>query len=228
MSAYRIISRRETLFEDRREAGRLVARELLGNKGDAVIVGIPRGGLLVAREIARILECPLDFILAQKIGAPENAECAVGAVAEKGVSSVDEALFNLIPQSYLDEEIRRQSADICRRSVAYRAHLAKLELAGRTVVITDDGAAMGQTMIAASVSVRREKPKRLVIALPVAPEKLVGRLSAQADEVVCLASPPGFEAVGQHYRRFAPVEETEVIKILDEERERRLLTLGEA
>jgi len=214
----RIISHNDELFQDRREAGRLLAAELAAYRGrGAVVLGIPRGGVVVARELARGLEAELDIILAHKLRTPDNPELAVGSVAEDGRLFLNEAVTREmgVADAYLRQEKARQLAEIRRRTELFRRVRPKVSLSGRTVIVTDDGVATGATAQAALWAVRLEKPEKLVAALPVGPEATIKRLARDADEMICLRTPPLFAAVGQFYLRFEAVEDEEVLKILE-------------
>jgi putative phosphoribosyl transferase len=219
----RIISHSEAPFADRQEAGQLLAEELsdLRHK-NAVVLGIPRGGLVVAREIAHALNADLDIVLSRKLRAPGNPELALGALVENGELYLNEALMQQmrINPIYIEEEKRLQAAEIHRRSQLVRSVLPRVSLKGRAVVVTDDGIATGATMQAALWAVRKEGPRFITAALPVGPEETVRRLAADADDIVCLRTPPYFAAVGQFYARFNQVEDQDVLAILKAEKER--------
>lgn len=223
MGTCRIVSRSEEPFEDRREAGAELALELAGlRKEHPVILGIPRGGLEVAAEIARVLEADLDFVMARKVAAPDQPEYALGAVTEGG-----RLFLNPRERPSPDDmrEIREWSAReygvLVRRLGTYRGALAKLPLKNRVVVLTDDGAATGLTFEAALSAVREEGPRRLVAALPVAPEETIKRIAASADLAVCLRCPKLLFSVGQFYDHFEPFEDPAALELLKEEAKRR-------
>jgi len=223
MGIIRLISRDDTPFADRREAGRRLAVELMALAGDRpVVLGIPRGGLAVAREIAAAMDAALDIVLSRKLRAPGNPELALGALAENGEVYLNRALIeqlNISP-AYIAEEKEIQAADIAQRRRLIRAILPRVPLAGRTVIITDDGVATGATLQAALWAVRAEAPRHTIVALPVGPEETLMRLSADCDSLVCLKAPADFTAVGQFYRRFDQVEDAEVRQILEQARQR--------
>jgi putative phosphoribosyl transferase len=223
MGELRILSNRGELFEDRREAGRLLAEQLSAYRGQkAVVLAIPRGGTVVGQEIARSLEADLDIVLAHKLGAPAHAELAMGSVAEDGKVFLNQEVIRelAIGRTYIDQEKARQMAEIRRRSLQFRQVYPKVPLAGRTVIVTDDGVATGATTQAAIWAVRLEKPEKLIMALPVGPEDTITRLAQDIDEMICLRTPPLFSAVGQFYVRFEPVEDEEVLEILKDEQRR--------
>lgn len=229
MSAYRIISDSEEPFQDRIEAGNLLAQELKSLAGEnPLILGIPRGGLIPARQIAHALSGDLDLILAHKLGAPGNPELAMGAIVEGGKVFLDQEVVDYLGESndYIRVEKENQLKVIEKRSLAYRKILARVAVKDRIVVITDDGAARGLTMQAALWAVRHEKPKHLICALPVAPENTVKKLAQYADEVLCLRCPLDFAALGQFYLSFDQVGDEEVFEILSEEAKRKRVHHG--
>lgn len=224
MGKLRIISHSDEPFRDRQEAGQLLARQLSRFRGQGVVVlGIPRGGIIIARELARELEADLDIVLSRKLGMPGNPELAMGSVAEDGKLFLNQALVKElgIAARYVEQEKEHQMAEIARRAELIRRSVPKLSLEGRLVVVTDDGVATGATTQAALWAVRQEHPGKLIAAIPVGSEDTVRRLAEDADEMVCLRAPPFFAAVGQFYMRFDPVEDEEVLEVLKEHRQRK-------
>jgi len=223
MGTLRIVSRSERIFDDRVDAGRLLAEELLPSRGCCVVVlGIPRGGLVIAREVARALHGELDVVLARKLGAPGNPEVALGAVAEDGKVLLNDpapAWFGA-DENYLEEQRSRILGEISRLGSTFRKIRPKVPLRDRRVIVTDDGAATGATMKAALWAVRNERPKEVIAALPVAPQDTVASLAEVADQCLCLCTPRWFYAVGQFYLRFEQVDDEQVIEILQEEAQR--------
>lgn len=217
------ITQASTAFPSREAAGRMLARRLMSYAGaNVVVLGIPRGGLPVAKEVADALGAPLDVIVVRKLGAPGQAELGIGAVVD---GDHPRAIFNQeileylgVPDEYIDAEVGRQLKEAKRREAAYRGGRAKIPLAGKTVIVVDDGIATGSSVRAALRGVRREKPKQLVLAVPVAPVESVEALRGEADEIVCLETPGNFFAVGQFYRDFHQVTDDEVKEILRAER----------
>jgi predicted phosphoribosyltransferase len=183
-----------------------------------VVLGVPRGGVVVAAEVARALGAELDIAVPRKLRAPHNPELAVGAVAEDGSVYVDERVATSlgVPPEYLQQEAAWQLEEIRRRLEAYRQGRPACELAGRTVVLVDDGIATGSTMVAAVRSVRRRGAARVVVAVPVAPPEAVRRLRVEGCEVVCAREDPLFVAVGQFYEDFTQVSDEEVQALLRE------------
>jgi putative phosphoribosyl transferase len=210
---------RRGLFADRSEAGRRLAERLLRFKDERpVVLALPRGGVPVGFEVARALDAPLDLILVRKIGAPFQPELAVGAVVDGGRAEtvVNEDLVRefQIPESYIAEERARQLEEIERRRDLYLAGRVRVPVEGHTAIVVDDGIATGATMEAALHATRRANPKRLVLATPVAPPDTIARLRPQADEVVCLATPRLFAAIGAFYDDFRQLSDEEVVDLL--------------
>ena len=206
-------------FKNRCEAGRRLAVALAGYKEQKpTILALPRGGVAVAAEVAAALEAPLDLILARKVGVPFQPELAMGAVVDGGGSimvrnedviehiSIDEAAF----KSACDAEF----AEIERRRDRYLGNRERAEVAGRTAIVIDDGIATGATTRAALRATRIRNPKRLVLAVPVAPSDSLSELRREADDIVCLEDHPMFEAIGFYYHDFRQVSDEEVIEIL--------------
>lgn len=203
-------------FADRTEAGRQLAAELERfTGGDVVVLAIPRGGVVVADEVARALGARLDVVIPRKVGAPGNPELGLGAVAPE-VEVLDERLIRTlgVGEIYLRDEIASQQREIERRAEAYRRGRPPVDVAGKVAVVVDDGVATGGTAIAALRWARRARASRVVLAVPVAPREALERLRAEADEVVVLAAPEPFYAVGQWYDWFGQVEDEEVVRIL--------------
>lgn len=205
------------LFLDRRDAGRRLAEELVKYRDEKpVILAIPRGGAVVAAEAARALKAPLSLIIPRKIGAPHDPEYAIGAVAEDGSMVLDnEAVAALgVPLEYIEQEKAVQMAEIKRRRKEYASK--DLDLSGKTVILIDDGIATGSTVMAAAKSIRNKNPKKIVLAVPLAPPEALAALKNLFDEIVCLHSPTFFSAVGCFYRDFSQTSDLEVREILRE------------
>jgi len=224
MGKFRIISYESQRFKDRQEAGQLLADELAEYRRRGVVVlGIPRGGIIVARELARQLDADLDIVLSRKLRTPGHWELAMGSVSEDGKLFLNETVVKElgIKQAFIEKEKVVQMAEIARRTELIRGVLPKVPLKDRLVIVTDDGVATGATTQAALWSVRQEHPQKLIAAIPVGPEDTVRRLAEDVDEMLCLRSPPLFVAVGQFYIRFEQVEDEDVLKVLKEEYERK-------
>jgi len=203
------------VFADRAEAGRVLADELKTlSLADPVVIALPRGGVPVAAEIARALGAPLDLLLVRKIGAPGQPELAIAAIVDGDPPDVvrDEELIALTGASddYVRQCAREEQRENLRRREAYLHGRALLPLQGRTAVLVDDGIATGTTVRAALRALRRRGPKRLVLAVPVAPPETLARLQCEVDELVCPSRPLLFRAVGVHYEDFHQVDDDEV------------------
>src|SRR6266566_3924240 len=205
------------MFFDRDDAGRNLARALEPLPEDALILGIPRGGVIVARTVADVLDRPLDVLVVRKLGAPHNPELAIGAIGPNGAVSLDEdvlrALQGVSPE-YIEREAAAQMAEIERRLRLYRGDAPYPDVRGRCCVVVDDGIATGSTARAALRWLRGVQAQPVVLAVPVAPEHSVRELEKEADHVVVLDTPPMFVAVGQWYARFDQVEDAEVVAAL--------------
>lgn len=209
-------------FNDRVEAGKRLASELADFKGkDAIVLAIPRGGVVVGYEIAKALRLQLDVIIPRKIGAPNNSELAIGAVTEDGTTILDQSLIAYIdvPQSHIMEESERQRQEIQRRLNVYRQSEPYPNLKGRNIIIVDDGIATGSTMKAALVSVKKRGAKSVTIAIPVGPPSTIRELEKIADRVVCPFTPEYFQAIGQFYSDFSQTTDEEVIELLKKNRQ---------
>jgi predicted phosphoribosyltransferase len=202
------------LFADREDAGRRLGERLAGMSG-AVVLGIPRGGVVVAAEVATALGAPLDVVVPRKVGAPSNPELGLGAVAP-GVRVLDERLIlDLgVPTAYLEREIAAQEREIERRLEAYRGGRPPVDVRDATAVVVDDGVATGGTAVAALRWARAAGAQEVVLAVPVAPPQAMPMLEREADRVVTLATPEPFHAVGQWYRDFDQVSDASVVAAL--------------
>jgi putative phosphoribosyl transferase len=206
------------LFKDRRDGGHQLAQQLLKYKGqkDTIVLGLARGGVVVAAEVATALHLPLNVIVVRKIGAPNNEELAVGAIAEHGEGIFNDHLIALIGVSseYLQREIERQKKILQERLILYRGSASPLELKGKMVILVDDGLATGASMRAAIESVRSAAVKKIILAVPVAAPDSLDQMRRDVDEVVCLSSPPSFQAVGSFYRVFDATSDSEIVQLL--------------
>ena len=205
------------LFADRVDAGKRLVSALrnLVDK-DAVVLAIPRGGVVVGYEVAKALGFPLDVIIPRKIGAPDQPELAIGAVTEDGTVLLDESLVERLQVSdyYIKKESEAQRLEIQRRLKLYRGDVPYPNLANRDVILVDDGIATGSTMKAALASVRKRGAKNVVVAVPVGPPSTIIELEQEADRVVCLQTPESFYAIGQFYRDFTQTSDEEVTMLL--------------
>ena len=209
------------MFLDRVDAGRQLAEALsdLRDRSDPVVVlAIPRGGVIVAREVARALSAPIEICLTHKLGAPGNPELALGAVADDGTTLLDDFLIHSlqVPRQYIAAERQRWQIELARRAEAYRGGRARLPVKDCVAVVIDDGVATGSTLIAALRSTRAAGAKLLIAAVPVGPRDTIERvLSREADRMVCLRAPYDFYAVGAFYRHFEQVSDEEVIEAMN-------------
>ncbi len=206
-------------FRDRAEAGRALAPLVAGTlpaTEDAVVLALPRGGVPVAFEVAAELDVPLDVIVVRKLGVPSQPELGMGAIGEEGVCVLNPDVIRhlSITESALRRVEERERAELERRAERYRHGAPMTPLEGRTVVIVDDGLATGSTARAAIQVARAHGARRVVLAVPVAPQDTIDDLAAVADDVVCVASPRPFTAIGQWYRDFRQTSDDEVSRLL--------------
>lgn len=205
------------MFMDRKDAGRRLAGELAKLHGERpIVVAVPRGGVIVGAEIARVLEAPLDVVISRKIGSPYNPEVAIGAVSPDGEVMLDHRLmnsFNLEKQD-LEKEISTARQELVRRLATYRQGRESLPWKDRTIVLVDDGIATGFTLSATIEYVRRQQPEGIILAVPVAPAEVVEEMKKKVDELVCLIPSEEFYAVGQFYLDFSQTEDAEVLTAL--------------
>ena len=203
---------RGALFEDRVDAGRRLGQALAGTvEAPIVVLGVARGGVIVAAEVAQTLGAPLDVVIPRKLGAPGNPELGIGAVAPD-VRVVDHAIMQTlgIDESYVEQEARRQEAEIERRTAAYRAGAPSADLGGATAVVVDDGVATGVTAVAALRWAKAQGASSVIMAAPVGPEGIERRLKAECDRCVITLMPGNLRAVGQWYERFDQATDDEV------------------
>ncbi len=206
------------VFKNREEAGKKLAVKLKSfqKKKNLVVLAIPRGGLVIGKELSAVLNCPLDIIVTKKIGAPNNPELAIGAVGALGEPVINKELAVRVgaDEKYLEKEIASRQAEVERRIKEYRGNKPPLNLKNKIVIITDDGIATGATMEAAVEVVRQQEPKKIVVAVPVTSRDSLKKLEEKADEVVYLDAPLMFFAVGQFYQNFSQTTDKEVKKLL--------------
>lgn len=208
------------MFEDRIDAARQLATALAACRGQhPLVLAVPRGGVPIAALIARELDGDLDLVLVRKLHAPGAPEFAIGAVDESGwVYLAPHANAVRAPSGYVDEQKQLQSEELRRRRQAYTPGRPSADASGRVVIVVDDGLATGATMMAALHAVRQRRPLRVVCAVPVASEESAKLVREHADELVCLAVPRRFAAVGQFYRAFPQLEDAQVVRLLREAR----------
>ena len=205
-------------FRDRFDAGRELAARLSAYAGrsDVQVLGLPRGGVPVAFEVARALRAPLDVFLVRKLGLPGQPELAMGAIASGGVRVLNENLLRglAVDPGLVEAVTRTEQAELARRERVYRAGRAAPDLRGKTVLVVDDGLATGTTMQAAVAALRQHPPERIVVAVPVGAVETCAELELEADRVVCALTPESFYAVGQWYRDFSQTSDEEVCALL--------------
>jgi putative phosphoribosyl transferase len=205
------------IFRNREQAGKLLAERLDDLRGqDVVVLGLPRGGVVVAREVAERLGAPLDVLVARKLGAPGYEELAIGAVTARCTRVLNDELLRrlILPPGYLERETDAQCSLALEREQRLRGAREPIPLAGRVVVLVDDGVATGMTMFAAIADAQADNPADIVVAAPVMPPETFNALRRRVGRVVSLAVPEGFMAVGQYYTDFRQVEDAEVQDLL--------------
>jgi len=213
------------LFRDRLDAGRKLAELLTDFKGErCAVIAIPRGGVAIGYVVASELDAPLEVTVPRKIGAPGDPELAVGAVAEDGTIYVEESVAKTlgVRDEWIRMEAERELEEVKRRIAVYREGRPLPDLREYVVIIVDDGVATGATMIATARFLRKMGPRKVVIAVPVAPPEILPKLSSEADDVRCVATPSPFFAIGQFYRDFSQLSDSEVLEYLS--KSRRLVT----
>ena len=205
-------------YRDRVEAGEQLAEALhrFARKDDVIVLGLPRGGVPIAHEVATRLEVPYDVFVVRKLGVPGHEELAMGAIATGGVQLVNRDVVGPlgIPQNVIDAVASTEQIELQRREALYRGQRPALALAAKTVILVDDGLATGSTMRAAVMAVRQQQPARVIVAVPVGAPSTCDELAREADEVVCVRTPDPFIAVGLWYRDFTPTSDHEVRSLL--------------
>ena len=206
------------MFRDRADAGQQLAKQLIryANRDDVLVLGLPRGGVAVAFEVAKALHAPLDILLVRKLGAPEQTELAIGAIATGNVRVLNRGLISALGMS--EEElatiIAAQEAELRRRELLYRGARADISVQGKIAIVVDDGIATGSSMLAAVAALRFLKPKEIVVATPVAPVEARNQLELECDRFVCVLEAGHFIGIGQFYANFAQTEDREVRELL--------------
>jgi len=207
------------LFQDRHAAGRALAHLLAWYTDwpDTLVLALPRGGVPVGFEVAKALQLPLDVFVVRKLGVPDNEEYAMGAIASGGIQVLNEKMIQLmeIDRADVEQEIAAEQRELQRREALYRPRRPPLDIAGRTVLLVDDGLATGATMTAAIKALRAMHPARIVVAVPVAASDTCRELHQEADRVICAATPEPFRAVGLWYRDFEQTTDDEVRSLLE-------------
>jgi putative phosphoribosyl transferase len=216
--------RGQMLFDDRADAGRQLAERLARYADERpVVFALPRGGVPVGAEVSRSLDAPLEIVVSRKLGAPDQPEFGIGAVAPGGVRVINDRAVRVlgIEEEYLDWVSARESAEVARRLQLFRGDRPYPDLDGRTAILVDDGLATGVTARAALLALRHLQPRRLVLAVPVCAPQTAELLRSEADDLICLLAPANLEAVGLWYRNFEQVPDEEVMRLLEEDRRRR-------
>ena len=206
-------------FRDRAEAGRLLARRLkpdYANKPDVLVLALPRGGVPIAYQIAKVLHAPLDICVVRKLGVPGRKEVAMGAIGQGGIMELNQDLVAelKISDSAIKEVIVKEWQELERRERVYRGSRPLPDLSDRTIILVDDGIATGLTLKAALSIIKQQQPKKIVVAVPVAPPDICEELEAEVDKVVCLAAPEPFQAVSLWYEDFSATTDEEVCWLL--------------
>lgn len=206
------------VFQNRKQAGQMLAKLLqsYANREDVIVLGLPRGGVPVAFEIATALQAPLDIFVLRKLGAPGHEELAFGAIASGGSLVLDRRVIEGLDISdrQIEAVTANQRRELQRRELVYRGDKPPLEIEGLIAIVVDDGIATGSSMRAGIKALRQLKPARIVVAVPVAPLATCNRLKPEVDEFVCVHTPQSFHAIGQFYKDFSQVSDREVIELL--------------
>jgi putative phosphoribosyl transferase len=210
------------LFQDRTDAGRTLAKKLSHyvDRKDIVVLGMPRGGVPVAFEVAQSLRVPLDVFIVRKLGVPGQEELAMGAIASGGIRVLNDVVIRSkrISEAVIDAVTERERIELDRRELAYRGHRAAPIVRGKTVILVDDGIATGSTMLAAVAALKQQQPVRIVVAAPAAPVESCDELQQVVDELVVIVRPDPFYSVGQSYEIFGQISDEEVQKLLRDTR----------
>jgi putative phosphoribosyl transferase len=209
------------LFKDRADAGRKLAQELpgYGSRTDVIVLGLPRGGVPVAFEVAKALEAPLDIFLVRKLGAPGQKELAMGAIAPGGVRVLNHDVVQAlnISDEIIETIAAEEQQELERREQAYRGDRPKPDVRGRTLILVDDGLATGASMRAAVIALRGQEPARIIVAVPTAAPETCEALKGEVDEIVCVATPQPFLGIGASYDEFSQMTDEEVRELIEQE-----------
>jgi len=207
------------IFRDRQDAGIQLADRLKGYKhsGEAIVLALPRGGVVTGFEIAKVLDLPMDVLIVRKIGFPGQSEFGIGAVSETGTVVLNSAIISSygVEDEYIQLEVARQKEEVERRLRIYRKGKRILDLEGKKIILVDDGVATGATLKAAISALKKEKIKGLIAAIPVSPPETAEELKGMVDEFICLNTPADFMAVGNYYDDFQQVPDEIVVEILE-------------
>ena len=208
------------LFYDRHEAGRLLAKKLMPFIGqqNTLVLGLARGGVVVAYEVAKALSLPLNVLVPRKVGAPGNPELALGSIMEDGEGVFNSSIIKIlgVSQTFLKQEIEKEKIRAHQRLTLYREHAPLPDIKGHTIILVDDGIATGSTMLASIKAMRKAEAQKIIVAVPVSSTDAMQHMEEAADEVVCLYCPEDFFGVGQFYSHFGQTEDEEVVKLLKE------------
>ena len=208
-----------TIFENRRDAGKQLAKELSEFKGqnDAIVLGLPRGGIPVAYEVAKALELPLDVFIVRKLGVPGQPELAMGAIASGDIKVMNESVVRNagISDQQIEEVAHKEKEELKKREKAYRGARPDIDLQGKTVLIVDDGLATGASMRAAISALREHNPKKIIAAIPTAPRDTCQEFESEVDQIICLRTPSPFWGVGGSYQNFSQTTNKEVRTFLN-------------
>lgn len=215
------------LFRDRTEAGQRLAQKLAAyaNRQDVIVLGLPRGGVPVAFEVAMALNAPLDVFLVRKLGVPEHEEWAMGAIASGGVRILNQEVVERLDlsEAIIDQVAAAEQQELDRRERAYRGSRPALDLSDLTVILVDDGLATGATMRAAAVAIRQQRPKQTIAAVPVSAPEICDEFRVEVDKILCAETPRPFFAVGLWYEQFTQTTDDEVRSLLQQAAERETM-----
>lgn len=211
------------MFEDRKDAGKQLAGLLkkYRNHPNAIVLGLPRGGVVTAYEVAKALHLPLDIIVPRKMGSPYSPELAIGAVTETGQMILNQDIIQQlgVSMNFIEKVAAKEKEEALRRLKVFRKGLPPRNLKGKTVILVDDGLATGATMKAAVLAMKAEGADEIVVAVPVSPYDTLQEIRSEADDAVCVETPSFFQAIGQFYVNFTQVEDEEVVELLQKNRE---------